>query len=101
MSPEGVFGIRPTGGTGIWREKMHVHIRRQHLVLGSQIPATEEKFCLCIVLLHVGLGSVCKERSLGRFRYPDQDFSCYSLSNKARRKKAGKENAAWGRELGT
>lgn len=59
VSPEGFFGIRPTGATGFWREKMHVHIRRQHLVLGPQ----EEKCCLCTVLLHVGLG-LCVQRGV-------------------------------------
>lgn len=63
VSPEGAFGIKPTGAIGIWREKMHVHIRRQHLVPGPHVPATEEKCCLCTVLLLVGLG-LCGQTGL-------------------------------------
>lgn len=37
VSHEGIFGIRPTGAIGFWRGKMHVHIRRQHLVLGPYV----------------------------------------------------------------
>lgn len=44
-------------------KKMRMHIRRQHLVLGPQVPATEQKCCLCTVLLQVGL-SLCVQRGV-------------------------------------
>lgn len=37
VSHEGIFGIGSTGAIGIRREEMHVHVRRQHLVLRPHV----------------------------------------------------------------
>lgn len=95
---KGVFGIRPTGAIGVRREKMHVHIRRQHLVLGPHVqvlalsllpqkrdPASALSFCVW----HGGSGGKGLWGGLGTL---GQIFTCFSLTSKSRGKKAGRQS---------
>lgn len=116
MSQEGIFGIRPTGAISVQREKMHMHIRRQHLVLRPHVQmlalsllpqkrnaASALSFCVWQWV------PVCKgvqgERGVcvGGLGALAQIFSCSSLSNKSRRKKAGKQSpiseGSWAPEI--
>lgn len=102
---EGFFGIKPTGAIGIWRAKIHVHIRRQLVVLGPHVQmlafsllpqkrnaASVLSFCLWH-WVSVGKG-VWGEQGVcaGCLGTLAQTFSCFSLSNQSRRKQAGKQS---------
>lgn len=75
VSQEEMFGMRPRGANAIWREKMHVHIRRQHLFAGPHVQVLAWALLLqkrnaglcwliCAHILHVASG-LCVQRGLG------------------------------------